>query len=375
MSLKGFTRVSPATAWRTTLQWALGVLLFLLLSASPVKSQEASKTLRVATKPFVPFVFEQNGQDAGFSIDLWRSIADELDVLYEFYPTQTVTELVDALEAGNADVAVAGMTITSEREQTVDFSHPFFETGLQILVVAQSDAAIATFFSLVFSPALLQVIGILLLFILAFAHLLWVFERHQNPEMFPKSYFPGIWDSFWWSVVTVMTVGYGDKAPKGVPGRLVAIIWMFSGIILISYFTASVTSTITVQRLTGSISDPTDLPGKRVATVRSSIAAEYVDNLPIAVLKFDQIREAYRALEEGQVEAVVYDSPVLLYYASDQGKGKVQVVGPVFEKQSYGIGLQEGSPYRERINRALLTLQENGTYTKIYEKWFGVAGN
>lgn len=236
MSLKGFTRVSPATACRTTLQWALGVLLFLLLSASPVKSQEASKTLRVAIRPFVPFVFQQNGQDVGFSIDLWRSIADELDVKYEFYPTQTVTELVDALEAGNADVAVAGMTITSEREQTVDFSHPFFETGLQILVVEQSEAAIATFFSLVFSPALLQVIGILLLFILAFAHLLWVFERHQNPEMFPKSYFSGIWESFWWSVVTVMTVDYGDKAPKGVPGRLVAIIWMFSGIILISQY-------------------------------------------------------------------------------------------------------------------------------------------
>lgn len=371
MHLRGFSLFPPNTTYRNTLFKVSSIFVLLLLTANPVNSQEPPKTLRIATKPLVPFVFEQNGQYVGFSIDLWRSIADEINVKSEFQQAQTVNELVERINTKKADVAVAGMTITAEREQVMDFSHPFFESGLQILVVNRSESGIATFFSFLFSSALLQVVGGLLLVILVAAHLLWLFERHENPEMFPKSYLPGIWESFWWSVVTVVTVGYGDKAPKGVAGRLVAIVWMFTGLILISYFTASVTSALTVQRLTGRISTPTDLLGKRVATVSGSTAAEYVDEQPIAVFKYEQIAQAYQALEQGKVEAVVYDSPVLLYYASHEGKGKVQVIGPVFQKQSYGIGLQAGSPYRERINQALLTLQENGTYTIIYEKWFG----
>ena len=331
-----------------------------------------SETLRVGTKPFAPFAFVREGEYIGFSIDLWSEIAQELELDYELYGEKTVAELLNSVSSGNTDIAIAGITITSEREQTVDFSHSFFESGLQILIPMRPPASpIETFISLIFSPILLKTIGLLLVVIVISAHLLWLAERKKNPEMFPREYLRGIWEASWWSVVTVVTVGYGDKAPIGAAGRIIAAIWMFTGVLLVSYFTASVSSALTVQQLETSIQGLEDLNGKRVATVKGSTAADYLANRPIKKIEYELVEQAFESLEESEVDAVVYDSPVLQNYAIQDGVDKVRVVGNIFERQSYGIALKSDSPYRESINQAILSIIENGTYDEIYQKWFG----
>ena len=104
---------------------------------------------------------------------------------------------------------------------------------------------------------------------------MWALERRHNPQ-FPESYPQGLWQSIWWAVVTVTTVGYGDKTPKGAIGRLFGLVWILAGYFVFAYFTASVSSTATVQKLHGTINGPEDLFGKRVATVQRSTAAEYL---------------------------------------------------------------------------------------------------
>jgi polar amino acid transport system substrate-binding protein len=360
--------IVPKKIWQPA--FLLGLLIIVLVN--PAESKELPKSLRVGTKPFAPFAFIQNGQYIGFSIDLWNAIANQLNIEYELYGEETVTDLLNSVSSDSTDVAIAGITITAEREKTVDFSHPFFESGLQILVPLRSNSLpVPSFLGVIFSSIFLKTIGVLFVVILLSAHLLWFFERKHNPEMFPKEYLSGIAEACWWSVVTVVTVGYGDKTPKGLPGRIIAVVWMFSGVLLISYFTASISSALTVQKLENSIEGIESLNGKRVATVTGSTASKYLANLPMNLQEFDRVEDVFKSLEEHQVDAVVYDAPVLQNYASQEGVGKVQVVGSVFAKQSYGIALKPGSPYREQINQALLTLQENGTYAELYQKWFG----
>ena len=279
--------------------WALiSSLSTFTASQAPV----IAETLRVGTKPFAPFAFVQDGEYIGFSIDLWQEIAQELELDYELYGEKTVTDLIDSVNSGKTDVAIAGITITSEREKIVDFSHSFFESGLQILVPASAEtSAVNTFIWLILSPILLETIGVLLIVIVISAHLLWFFEREQNPQMFPKQYLRGIWEACWWSVVTVVTVGYGDKAPIGVAGRIIATIWMFTGVLLVSYFTASVSSALTVQQLQTSIQGLKDLNGKRVATVTGSTAAAYLANRPLKKLEFELVAEAFASLEESKM--------------------------------------------------------------------------
>jgi len=92
-------------------------------------------------------------------------------------------------------------------------------------------------------------------------------------------------------------------------------------------------------------------------------------------VEYANVEDAFQALEQAQVDAVVYDAPVLLYYASHQGKNKFQTVGTIFRKESYGIAFPPNSPYRKPTNEALLKLKENGTYDQLYQKWFGGPGS
>ena len=72
-----------------------------------------------------------------------------------------------------------------------------------------------------------------------------------------------------------------------------------------------------------------------------------------------------------EVDAVVFDSPTILYYARNKGAGKVSVVGPFFDIQYYAFLFPQGSNLREPVNRALLKLRKNGRYDQLYNKWFG----
>ena len=70
------------------------------------------------------------------------------------------------------------------------------------------------------------------------------------------------------------------------------------------------------------------------------------------------------------IDAVVFDSPVLLYYAANEGKGRVTTVGTTFRKEDYGILFPRGSGLRNQVNVTLLRMREDGAYQRIYDKWF-----
>ena len=75
-------------------------------------------------------------------------------------------------------------------------------------------------------------------------------------------------------------------------------------------------------------------------------------------------------LAEGEVQAIVFDAATLEYWAAKQGNGIVQVVGPLFRLEKYGIAVAMGSPLRKRMNEALLAIYDDGTYERIRAKWF-----
>ncbi len=279
-----------------------------------VKAGKEEKILRVVTKRLEPFVIYQNRRYTGFSIELWEKIADEIGINYELYGVNTTAKLLDEVKRGAADAAIAGIGITSGREKTLDFSHSFFESGLQIMVAQEFDTPLQAIFGKVFSillsPGLMYGVGIFLIGLLFAAHIIWLLERRHNPA-FSNGYFSGIWQSVWWAVVTVTTVGYGDKTPTGKMGRLFGMIWILAGYFVFAYFTASVTTTVALQELRGAINGPEDLFGKKVATVEKSPAADYLAHQGIDALYFEDIEDAYALLEAGDADAVVYDAPVL----------------------------------------------------------------
>jgi polar amino acid transport system substrate-binding protein len=251
-----------------------------------------------------------------------------------------------------------------------------FDAGLQILTPVQGgrgglgEAIVANLLS---TTVLLYVLGVAFILLLM-AHLVWFFERRNSTGMLThRAYFPGIFEACWWAASTLAT--QADQMPRAATARVIAVLWMFMSVVFIAYFTAAVTSSLTVQQLRGDINGPEDLPGKRVGSIKGSTSVEYLRQRSIEPVEFTKMEEAYQALQDGQVDAVVYDAPVLLFYAAHEGKGKVQTAGAIFRKENYGIVFPSNSPYRKPVNEALLKLKENGTYDQLYTKWFGGNGS
>ena len=347
------------------------VLTGLVLLPAPSTAQAPAKPLRVVTRVIPPFVFEENGKLTGFSIDLWQSISEEMKVGSEIAASPTVPDLLAAVKSGKGDLGIAAISITAERSTEFDFSQPMFDSGLQILVRAQSGggSSVTDALAVLLSSAVLPFVGVTLLFILVPAHIVWWSERrHPRGMIGSRSYFPGIFEACWWAAATLAT--QADQMPRSAFGRVIAILWMFTSVVFVAYFTANITTALTVQQLQGDIKGPEDLPGKEAATTTGSTSAMYLRQQNAQLMEFARIEQAYDALLKGQADAVVFDSPVLLFYAAHEGKGKVSVVGPVFRKESYGIVFPQNSPYRRPVNNALLTIKENGTYQRLYDKWF-----
>jgi ABC-type amino acid transport substrate-binding protein len=236
------------------------------------------------------------------------------------------------------------------------------------MTTRQSTSTLEKLFAVLLSRDFLIAIAVLLLILLGIGHLVWLIERRHNPD-FAHGYWRGIWEGLWWSAVTVTTVGYGDKTVNGALGRILGMVWMFTGIFLIANFTAFVTTELTVSELT-TIKGVADLPGHKVATVAGTTSAEYLREQRIPFHGVDVIEDAYELLENGEIDAIVYDAPVLQYYAATAGNGALIVVGSPFKREDYGIALPPGSPYEEQINQALLEIKKKGTYDEIANRWF-----
>ena len=351
----------------------LAATLATTASAEP-KAQAEPRDINVATRILPPLVVEQKQALSGFSIELWNAIAARLKLKTSYQPAPDVRALLEEVRSGKAEIGVAAISITAAREIEFEFSQPILNAGLQIMVRGgggrDGDSnPLWDLLGLLFSKTSLVWLGVALLLLLIPSHVVWFLERRHNSGIVPTGkYIPGIFYAMFWSAATLAT--QAENQPRQWLARVVAVFWMFTGIVFVALYTAQLAATLTVQQIQGGINGPDDLAGRKVATTRGSTAANVVRDLRAQVVEFAGIGEAYEALQNRDVDAVVFDSPVLLYYAANDGKGRVHLVGTPFRKEDYGIIFRPGNPLRRQVNATLLQLREDGTYQQIYDKWF-----
>ena len=351
---------------------ALFALFPLLAIAASDSDSVLQRPLRVAIASTAPFVLPQTAVPEGFSIDLWNEVARRIHVQFTWDSTRKPSELLPAVERGDADVAISAITMTPDREKVVDFSMPYFDSGLQIVVRAHNQNAILASLATVPWLAIAQLLGVSVIIVLVLANLVWLMERKQNPQ-FRKPYLRAIGEGLWVTMLIIATGEHGERETASVWRRvLVPAMWLI-GVILIAQLTATVTSSQTVARLQSTIRGPDDLPGKTLDTVPGTTAAEYLTQRGLPFVDVNNADEGFRMLTQGDVDAIVYDAPTLQYWVAKRGNGVLAVVGPIFRPSKYAIVLANDSPLRKPINEALLAMNEDGTYEQIYDKWFSPA--
>lgn len=354
---------------RTLLLFYLFLSVFVANQSHAQAQVAPERPLIVATKVAEPFVIKQeDGSFSGISIELWQRIAEEMGLQYEFRETD-LPGLIGGLQDGTIDISVAALTVTAQREQQIDFTHPFHTTGLAIAVSRESGIAnfVSRFFSWNFLLAIVGLCG--LLFIIGF--LLWLVERKRNQPMFGGTPAQGIGSSFWWAAVTMTTVGYGDKAPITFAGRVIGLIWMFAGLIIVSSFTAAITTALTVSQLDSGIQSRDDLPNAHVATVGNSASAGFLRDHGIGFSPTGNLQSAIEGLAKKEFEAVVYDRPILLYLSHQEYPKRTHVLPDTFERQDYAIAVAQDSPLRGPLNLALLRVISDDEWQSVLQRYLG----
>lgn len=348
------------------------ILLVAAFLASAFISQALAQTLRVSTVTRPPFSMIQNNTDAGFSIDLWKALMKDMRHNTEFVRAKQFSEMLDMVEDSTVDAAIANISITASRESRFDFSQPIFESGLQIMTHSDRSNG-ASIWQALFSKDLFIAIALSFAVLFAGGMLMWRFERnHQDYFAMParKAMFP----AFWWALNLVVNGGFEERVPRSVFGRMFGVLLVISSLFIVSLVVARVTATLTIAEIQSSVSSINDLYRKTVGTTSGSTASSYLDKRDIRHHKYDDLETLLAAFEEKDLDAVVFDAPVLAYYANTEGRHSAQIVGPVFLRENYGIILPPNSPLAEPINQSLLRLREDGTYAQIYRKWFGMNG-
>lgn len=329
----------------------------------------AQTKLRVAVAGQEPFV-KKDAVLSGTAIDIWEKIAASNHFLFDYVPYESVQDAIKAVSSGKADILIGDIPVKRHSLSLIEFTQPFFHSGLQILVCDKQKSTLGRLGNDLLDLVELKIFWFIVAGVILFTGVVYVFERRHNPD-FPKSRKDGMAEAFYYVVSLTLTGKSVYKGFPGVLGRLVLILWIILGMLIMAYVTSTITSRMTVEKLTSKINGPQDLVGKSVGIVKDGVALEYLTRNGIAQLAYPNLDAALKGLLAYEVDAIVDDAPMLETLDFKNPQIPVGVVGPIFEKVNYGFALPIGSPLRLPINQELLKLHESGELSQIFALYFG----
>jgi polar amino acid transport system substrate-binding protein len=330
-------------------------------------------TLRIAVYDVPPYGYANpDGSFSGISVDLWRRVAERLERQFKLIPVSEMESVLSGLEQGQYDAAIGAITITPEREKRVDFSYPAHRSGVAValrkdrgpLSALNAYAAATTELSpLIFSSlAMLVLIGTAM----------WMIERRHPSAQGSESSVVTLRDGLYWAIVTMTTVGYGDKTPKSTVGRVIAVSWMFASLVWVSLLSTSLVSRLTAERVESrDLVASIDLAKKKLAAVAQSSGAEYLDQHHLQYVKFSNLPDALDSLAGGKSDAVVNSVGALQYLISKRHAGTEEMPQGLLAPAYMAIALPELSPLKRPIDEALVKITSDPEWISTEERFFG----
>ncbi|MBN3305235.1 GRIK5 protein, partial [Amia calva] len=371
----------------------------------------ANKTLIVTTILENPYVMRKvnyqdlsgNDQYEGFCVDMLHELANILKFSYRIKlvddglygapePNGSWTGMVGELINRKADLAVAGFTITAEREKVIDFSKPFMTLGISILYRVHLGRK-PGYFSFLdpFSPAVWL---FMLLAYLAVSCVLFLAARlspyewynphpclRERKDVLENQYTLG--NSLWFPVGGFMQQG-SEIMPRALSTRCVSGVWWAFTLIIISSYTANLAAFLTVQRMEVPIESPDDLADQtniEYGTIHGGSTMTFFMNSRYQTyqrmwnyMQSKQPSVFVKSTEEGIARVLNSQYAFLLESTMNEYHRRLNCnltqIGGLLDTKGYGIGMPLGSPFRDEITLAVLQLQENNRLEILKRRWW-----
>ncbi len=349
-------------------------LLFILTVFfwNPVMGLVTRDTLLVGIHEDPPFIIKnKEGGLEGLSIVLWEHIADDLEQPFMYREYSDVIGIIRALDYQELDMSINPLVNSPSRMGKFAVTQPFYVSNLGVAITSSSQSQFQIFVNNFFSKAFLKVILLLLLILLFFGTILWLLERKNNKYQFRPGV-KGLLDGLWWAAVTMTTVGYGDKAPKTNAGKTIAIVWMFTAVIIISSFTATIASTLTVNTLSADIKGLADLAVvDKIGIVGASESENFLrkhNMVPHQLYRTPQ--QGLRALSRKEIDVLIHHKLQLKYLIrTNQFEGKLQLLNIGFEDRYRSFMLPKAHPIFQELNLKLIEKLEEPWWKEVLNQY------
>ena len=342
----------------------------LLVGAGP--SAALAGVLRVGVSGSPPFVKHDSNRYGGISVEIWQDVSTRLNQPFEWVSQPNTKASLDALASGEIDIAVGPISITPERlaDPRIDFTQPYFQAEEGLLLPVRAPglwSRLSSFFGI----AALSSGGVLIVLLFAVGNLIWLAERRRNSEQFPRSYLSGVGNGMWFALVTLTTVGYGDKSPQSRTGRSIAGIWMVMSLLTLSSITAGLASAFTIafsELAPIEIESPDDLTNVRVAVVKGTTSESQAINFGAKVHGAEDLANAVAMLQRQEVKAVLFDAIQLRYHLQQNPSPNLRVAPFSISQKAYGFALPANSALRTAIDVELVNMLTGGRVKTLIDQ-------
>jgi len=355
-------KIFPGSPLLSILRFVLVIISFTF--TSPAFSQDdtgqTATPLTVGIAECPPFVVFDDGTISGLAIYLWEKVGNELGLewTYKEYPLGALLEIIEQTDKSELpDVGVSCTSVTSQREELIDFSHSFNETYTAIAVRETTLwAAITGFLT---SSGVLKAILIVLGAAIFIGAIFFLLEHRTNKKLFSSNTLLG-------RIIEPIIVGlmFVTSGPirfyrfKTLTARVLATVLTLSSTFLIAAITAVLASSFTLSAMQTEIRKLDDLRTIQVGALSASTSSAFLEKNGIVHQTRPDLDTLVNELDQGKLDAIVSDAAFLRYRINrgkQQGQFESLTVLPYeLAAQNYAFILTEGSPLREKINRALL---------------------
>lgn len=326
-----------------------------VLTGAPTPTAAAARPLRVGVRAQAPWAFKdaKGGWD-GVAVELWDQVAKHPHMEGHAWTLEEIEgqqgQTLTALKEQRVDVAlVVNATVEAETQSALG---PIFHVS-HIGLVKKKEGKIFKTLKMFVSPTFLKIALGLCGLLLVIGALIWLAERREDEDDFQRAPREGLWSGFWWACVTMTTIGYGDKAPSTILGRVIAMTWMIAALGVTSSLTAAMTS----ASLGGSepINVPQDLRDAELGIIKGSAATAYAERERLQPRVYDTPKQAMAALNDGTIKMIMGDDARLRHLKQSQWRGTGITVKVTQVPSMHAVfAMPEGGAVNESIRRAVL---------------------
>lgn len=333
-------------------------LLLLLCLLLPLTAWPGEKILRVGVAPGEPFVIVNGNQYEGIAINIWKMIAQNLNIKYQFVPmSQHIDDDIKQLANNRIDMLIGPIIPTAERMRLVDFTKPYYLNQIGIVVPVKKIPFFATLIDVLIG-SLSWLIAVLLCIFILYIHIFWFFERKKGYMNVESNYWPGIKTTFW-----LHTLGISfNQIPTHTYTRVLRLILFMSLIILLSTITASITSSLTVALANNYVKHDklSDFSNETVAAVIHAAPYDLGTQEGLNIIPTQSRTTGINLLLNGKVAGFADSYAVADYYLRrHQLTRRLTMANAIIAQNTFSFALPINSPLRHQINLQLDILLES----------------